>query len=150
MEIQLNKSISKTAKPIVILLVESNPDCSQKIKDTLLNNAMHKLYLTYNEKDSVDFLYQRNMFCKVPLPDIILLDYNHPNNGGNKILNKIWNDNKLNRIPVVIFTTLDTEQEVSIPGMNNNTGYSLKLLTFEELLGTIKTIGDFLHLIVKK
>lgn len=147
MEIQLDKSISKNTKPNVILLVESNPDYSQKIKHTLLNKSIHKLYITYNEKDSVDFMYQRNMFFKVPRPDIILLDYNLPNNESKEILTMIWNDNKLNRIPVVIFTTSKVEKEIYISGRKNGAELSIDPSTFKDLLKYIETIDDFLPLI---
>ena len=134
-----------------ILLVESNPEFVTIIKKRLKNSGtICELCIAGSSKKTIKLLSQWKDDCINPLPDIILLDVNLPNNGGNKILGKIWNDNTLNRIPVVVFTTSEGEKEMCISGIKNDAELTINPSTFKDLLKYIETIDAFLPLIANK
>lgn len=134
-----------------ILLVESNPEFVTIIKKHLNNSgALCELFIAGSSKKTVELLSQWKNNCKNQLPDIILLDVNLSNNGGNKILSTITNDNTLKKIPVVIFTTAEVEKEMYISGIKNEAELTINPSTFKDLLKYIETIDAFLPLIANK
>lgn len=64
-------------------------------------NPAAQLHSFYNCSEIIDYLKDENM----PLPDIIFLDQNMPGNSGNECLAEIKRLARLERIPIVMYTT---------------------------------------------
>ena len=68
---------------------------------------------TKNGQDLLDYLKYENNYAKAshPLPDFILLDMRMPKLDGRQTLLQIKGDEKLRKIPVIIFTANQIEGE---------------------------------------
>jgi CheY-like chemotaxis protein len=63
-------------------------------------------------EEALAFLRRQGEFADAPRPDIILLDLGLPKMNGAEVLAEIKNDPALKRIPVIVLTTSDAEQDV--------------------------------------
>jgi CheY-like chemotaxis protein len=93
-------SPNNNSRTIVILLVEDNPGDArltmEAMRDTKMSNLIHVV------EDGVE----------APRPDLILLDLNLPKKDGRAVLAEIKTDPDLKRIPVVVLTTSNAEEDV--------------------------------------
>jgi len=106
---------SKDAKnrPIEILLVEDNPG-DVKLVTTALRKAgvRHRLTVAPDGRAALDALGRRGAFADAPRPDIILLDLNLPHLSGHEVLAFIKGHEEFRRIPVVIMTSSQLDDDV--------------------------------------
>ncbi len=72
-----------------------------------------------------------------------MLDPNLPKKGGREVLAEIKSDEKLKRIPIVVLTTSDAEQDI-IESYNLHVNcYIKKPVDFEQFIEVVKSIEDF-------
>ncbi|HEV7231069.1 MAG TPA: response regulator, partial [Bacteroidia bacterium] len=84
-----------------------------------------------------------------PTPDIILLDLNLPKKDGREVLAEIKTDEALLRIPVIVLTTSDAEQDVMNMYAHHANCYITKPVDFNQFIKVIKSFEDFWLNIVK-
>ena len=78
-----------------------------------------------------------------PRPGLILLDLNVPKMDGREALAQIKNDPNLRRIPVVVLTTSEAEEDIFRTYDLGIGGYILKPVTFEGLVEVMRTLGTY-------
>jgi CheY-like chemotaxis protein len=79
----------------------------------------------------------------LPLPDLILLDWNLPKVSGSEVLSRIKEDRKLRRIPVLVFSTSEAEADVHAAYDNHANGYVTKPGNTDALAAVVETIERF-------
>jgi CheY-like chemotaxis protein len=84
-----------------------------------------------------------------PRPGLILLDLNMPRMDGREALRKIKSDPDLRRIPVIVLTTSEAEQDILQSYDLGVNAFVTKPVTFDGLADAIQTLGDFWFEIVK-
>jgi CheY-like chemotaxis protein len=135
------------AKTISILLAEDDPDDRYLIGEALEENLVtNKLYIVEDGEELLDYLYQRGKYHetgKWPRPGLILLDLNMPRKDGREVLGEIKADPDLRRIPIVVLTTSQAEDDITYTYDQGVSGYITKPSTFSGLLETIKAIGEY-------
>ena len=89
------------------------------------------------------FLRREDEYADAPKPDLILLDLNLPRMDGRELLSLIKGDEKLKRIPIVILTTSDAEQDVLTSYDLHANAYITKPVDFEQFIAVVKTIEEF-------
>src|SRR5512132_514101 len=100
-------------RALEILLVEDNPADVTLIREGLNEaKANHRLSVAIDGEEALDFLRHDGRFREAPRPDLILLDLNLPKRLGTEVLQIIKADANLKRIPVVIYTSSQSEQDV--------------------------------------
>jgi CheY-like chemotaxis protein len=102
-------------------------------------------------EELMDYLYQRGAYedAEVPRPGVILLDLNMPRMDGREALQRIKSDADLRRIPVIVLTTSEAEQDIIESYDLGVNAYVTKPVTFEGLVDAIQALGDFWFEIVK-
>src|ERR1043166_8207257 len=106
-------STAAAGKPIDILLVEDNPGDIELTKEALEDGKVrNNLHTVGDGVEALAFLRREGMYADVPRPDLILLDLNLPKKGGREVLAEIKQDEELRRIPVVILTGSQAEQDI--------------------------------------
>jgi len=136
--------------PINILLVEDNPGDARLAEEALLESKIkNKLYLTVDGEEAMQFLRQEGIFTNVPSPDLILLDLNLPKKDGREVLAEIKSDERLKRIPVVIFTTSKSEEDVLKTYNLHANCFITKPLDLNQFLKVVRSIEDFWLTIVR-
>lgn len=133
-----------------ILLVEDNPG---DVRLTMEASKENKMYNNINVvKDGVEaltFLRKEGKYSNAPRPDIILLDLNLPRKDGRQVLEEIKNDENLKRIPVIVLTTSQAEEDIlRAYGLNANC-YITKPVDLNQFIKVVKSIEDFWLSIVK-
>jgi CheY-like chemotaxis protein len=73
-------------------------------------------------------------------PCVILLDLNMPRMNGTEFLKIIKMDEALKMIPVVVFTTSNTEQDIAKSFELGAAGYMVKSVDYDKFIETIKVI----------
>jgi CheY-like chemotaxis protein len=141
---------SCSEKRIEILLVEDNPAdirlTTEIIMDAKLCNTLH---VAKDGIEAMQFLRQEGAFAGMPRPDLILLDLNLPRMDGRDVLRDIKKDSVLKRIPVVILTTSDAEQDILKSYDLYANCYITKPVDLEQFSKVVHCIEDFWFSIVK-
>lgn len=140
----------KHGEPIIILLVEDNPADARLVKEAMkevkINNT---LYHVPDGVEAMAFLRSQGGYAKMPRPDLILLDLNMPRKDGRQTLKEIKDDPELKRIPVVVLTVSDAEEDIIKSYDLHANCYVTKPLNLEEFSKVVAGIENFWFEIVK-
>ena len=100
-------------KQINILLVEDNPGDARLAQEALKENKVaNTLHWVDDGVKALEFLHQEGPYADAPRPDVILLDLNLPRKDGREVLADIKEDPELKRIPVVVLTVSQAEEDI--------------------------------------
>jgi CheY-like chemotaxis protein len=140
----------KASKPIEILLVEDNPGdvrlTRESLHDAKVNNNM---IVAGDGIEALACLRQEGQYAHTARPDLILLDLNLPRMNGFEVLDAIKEDPDLKRIPVVVLTTSQAEQDIIQSYNLYANAYVTKPVDLEQFIKVIKSIEGFWLEIVK-
>ena len=93
---------------VEILLVEDNPGDVRLVEESF-RGTPSSLHITRDGREALDFLYRRGEFADAPRPDIVLLDVDLPQVDGTRVLEEIRDEPELERLRVVIVTSVQAE-----------------------------------------
>ncbi|EHC08664.1 response regulator receiver protein [Fischerella thermalis JSC-11] len=136
--------------PIEILLIEDNPGDVELTKIALEDSKISvNLNIVEDGVEAIAFLRREGKYANVPHPDIVLLDLNLPKKDGREVLAEIKADEKLKRIPVVVLTTSQAEEDVlKVYNLSANC-YITKPVDFDQFVKIVQSIENFWFTIVK-
>ncbi len=127
-----------------ILVIESNPDHARLIETALTQNAPQRQVISVVDgTQAINFLRRREAYQDVGRPDLILLDLNLPGQDGKEILTEIKTDSQLKRIPIVVLTTSDREEDILKAYSLQGNCYVVKSSDLEQLFQIVKRIEEF-------
>lgn len=133
-----------SARPIELLLVEDNPADVRLIREAFKDGQVpSRLHAVGDGEAALCFLRRQQPYQEVPRPDLILLDLNLPRTDGREVLSLIKNDPDLKRIPVVVLTTLDAEEEVVQAYRAQANCYINKPADFDRFVDVVKAVESF-------
>lgn len=136
--------------PINILLVEDNPGdvrlTVEALKEDKLQNNLH---VVQDGIDAMAFLRQEGRYADESRPDLILLDLNLPKKDGREVLEEIKADEHLKRIPVVVLTTSQAEEDILKTYELHANCYITKPVNLEQFIRVVRSIEEFWLSIVK-
>lgn len=137
-------------RPIEILLVEDNPGDArlawEAIREAKVSN---NLRWVPDGVEALCYLRREGKFAGAQRPDLILLDLNLPRKDGREVLAEIKNDESLKRIPVVVLTTSQAEEDILKAYHLNANCYISKPVDLEQFMKVINAIENFWLTIVK-
>jgi two-component system response regulator len=135
-------SLDRT-QPVTILLVEDNPDHAELTQRALESGGMpSQIVWARDGEEALDFLYRRGAWADsgTPRPGLILLDVKLPKVDGHKVLRQIKQDPDLQRIPIVMLTTSERDDEVSDAFRAGANSWVTKPVRFTEFMEKVKTV----------
>ena len=140
----------QTGQPVEILLVEDNPGDQRLAKEALKGGKIiNTLSIVEDGVEALDYLYRRGKYSKATRPDLIILDLNLPRINGKQVLETIKTDENLRRIPVVILTISQAEEDI-IKSYNLHANcYVTKPLDIDQFNKVVQSIQEFWFAIVK-
>jgi CheY-like chemotaxis protein len=97
-------------------------------------------------EELLDYLYRRGRYAEpgsAPRPGLILLDLNLPKKDGREVLEAIKHDPDLRRIPVVILTTSNAQEDVLRTYNLGASSYIRKPVNMTALVDIISTLGHY-------
>jgi two-component system, chemotaxis family, response regulator Rcp1 len=131
-------------RPIDILLVEDNPGDVRLTVEALREGKVHNnLHVVGDGVDALAFLHREGQYADAPTPDLILLDLNLPRKDGREVLAEIKADPQLRRIPVVVLTTSNAEQDVLRSYDLHANCYITKPVDLDQFINVVRTIEEF-------
>ncbi|NJL39022.1 MAG: response regulator [Leptolyngbyaceae cyanobacterium SM1_4_3] len=140
----------KPGRPIEILLVEDNPGDVRLTREVLRDGKVHNhLNVVQDGTEALAFLYRQGHYVTAPRPDLILLDLNLPKKDGREVLVTIKKDDSLRRIPVVILTTSQAEEDILRAYSLHGNCYITKPVDLDQFIRIVKSIEEFWLTIVK-
>lgn len=139
----------RVGKPIEILLVEDNPgDVRLTIEALKEGKILNNLFVAKDGIEALDYLRRNSDFGDASTPDLIFLDLNLPRKDGREVLSEIKQDPDLRRIPVVVLTTSDAEQDILRSYDLHANCYVTKPVDLDRFLSVVESITDFwLHVV---
>lgn len=136
-----------------ILLVEDNPtDAELTMRALKRKNLANRLVWVKDGEEALDFIYARGQFADrnpEDLPRLILLDLRMPKVDGLEVLKEIKAHEKTRKIPVVVLTSSQEDQDVVESYKLGVNSYVSKPVEFDDFLEAVSTLGLYWMLINK-
>jgi len=138
------------ARPAEILLVEDNPGDIRLMREALREGKIaNRVHEVRDGVEAMDFLHRREPFADAPRPDLILLDLNLPRKDGREVLAEIKADSDLRRIPVVVLTTSQAEEDVLRAYNLHANCYMTKPVDLGQFLRLVQSIERYWLIMVR-
>jgi len=142
--------VTDGGEPVEILLAEDNPNDIKLTRKAFEDGKMiNNLHVVEDGVETVKFLRRQGEYADVPRPDIVLLDLEMPRKGGLEVLEDIEKDPELKKLPVVVLTSSEAEQDVVESYEHNANAYLTKPVNYQEFQEVVRQIEEFWFEIVK-
>ncbi len=139
-----------TMKPIDILIVEDNAGDLRLIKDVLLESKVYNIINSVKDgEEALEYLFKSGRHKDKKTPDLIILDLNLPRKDGREVLAEIKTDSLLKKIPVVIMTMSQSEEDILKAYNLHANCFVTKPIDLNQFIKVVKSIEDFWLTIVK-
>lgn len=138
-------------EPIEILLAEDNPGDVKLTEKALETGQINNTLNVVNDGvEALAFLRGEGEYAGMPRPDLFLLDLNMPRMGGREVLEAMAEDEALRRIPVVILTSSEAEEDIIGSYDRHANAYLTKPVNFEGFVDIVGRIEEFWLTVVKR
>ena len=135
---------------IEVLLVEDDPGdvlmTREAFEDTKVVNRLH---VVSDGTAAMEFLRKEGEYADAPTPDLVLLDLNLPRMDGREVLLAVKQDESLRKIPVVVLTTSEAEEDVLRSYSLHANAYVTKPVDFDRFIEVIRKIDEFFVTVVR-
>jgi CheY-like chemotaxis protein len=140
------------SRPIEVLLVEDNPGDANLIRIALADAPTQTrrereidvhLSVVADGVEAMNFLHRQGEYQQAMPPDLILLDWNLPRKNGREVLAEIGADSRFQRIPVVVLTTSQAEEDILKAYNLHANCYITKPVDFNHFVQIVRSIEDF-------
>lgn len=127
-----------------VLMADDDSDDRSFVLDALYQaKVQNELDCVEDGEQLLDYLRARGAFFSAPRPDLILLDLNMPRKDGFEALAEIKADPELRAIPVIVFTSSSTPEDVTRAYQLGASGYIRKPMTFEQTVKLFERVSDY-------
>jgi CheY-like chemotaxis protein len=140
--------------PIEVLLVEDDPGDVMMTREALDELAAphqlaSRLNVVSDGVEALSYLRREDPYAEAVRPDLILLDLNLPRRDGREVLKEIKSDDALRRIPVVVLTTSQADEDIVRSYQLHANAYVTKPVDFERFTAVVRQIDAFFVGVVK-
>jgi CheY-like chemotaxis protein len=130
-----------------ILLADDDPDDRMLIREALEEGKLpQKLACVNDGEELLDYLRHQGNYARFgeqPRPCLILLDLNMPRKDGREALREIKGDPHLRRIPVIILTTSQAEEDILRTYDLGANSFIIKPRDFETVVNMMQTLAQY-------
>jgi chemotaxis family two-component system response regulator Rcp1 len=143
-------SPEKAGKAIEILLVEDSAADVRLTREGLNDaNVLNNLNVVGDGVEAMGYLRREGKYAPATRPDLVLLDLNMPRKDGREVLAEVKSDPDLKRIPVVVLTVSQAEEDILKSYNLHANCYISKPVTLAQFLKVVKSIESFWLTIVE-
>jgi CheY-like chemotaxis protein len=137
-------------RPINILLVDDDAGDILMTRKALENGKIfNTLNCACDGVEALAYLRRQGEFAGASRPDLVVLDLNMPRMDGRELLSEMKQDAELRSIPTVVFTTSDSEQDISNMYKLQANCYITKPIDLEQFAKIVREIKSFWFTVVK-
>lgn len=127
-----------------ILLVEDNPGDARLAQEALKEGRMSsRLAVVVDGVEGMSYLRREGEYADAPRPNLVLLDLNLPRKDGRQVLAEMKADPDLRRIPVVVLTTSQAEQDITRCYDLHANCYITKPVDLDRFIAVVKSIEEY-------
>lgn len=134
-------------RPLIILLADDDTEDRMLAQEALTHLPMeHHVHTVPDGLTLMDYLRRQGAFADLrdkPLPSLILLDLKMPGLSGLEALQQIKTDPLLRRIPTVILTTSELEEDIQQSYDLGANSFITKSVTYASLVELVEEIGRY-------
>ena len=128
-----------------ILLVEDNPSDIKLTQRALLKSHIaNKLIVIEDGLEAIDYLFSTGKYegqNVTGLPTLVLLDIKLPKLDGHEVLQQIRSNPKTHRLPVVMLSSSNEEQDIAACYDLGANSYIRKPVDFEQFIRVVQQLG---------
>ncbi|MEU7870599.1 response regulator [Dactylosporangium sp. NPDC049140] len=136
--------------PIEVLLVEDDPGDVLMTQEAFEEHKVrNKLNVVQDGEEALAYLRREGKYAEATRPDLILLDLNLPRVDGREVLQVIKEDQDLRRIPVVVLTTSQADEDILRSYSLHANAYVTKPVDFDSFIAVVRQIDEFFVSVVK-
>jgi CheY-like chemotaxis protein len=132
---------------MTILMADDSEDDRLMTREAMQESfVINSLVEVEDGEELMDYLHRRGEYAQtppVPRPGLILLDLNMPRKSGKEVLEEIKADPILRRIPIVVLTTSDDEDDIEHCYDLGVSSFITKPVTFTALVEVMKAFGKY-------
>jgi two-component system response regulator len=142
--------LAEAVRPMEVLLVEDDEGDVLMTREALAEGRIvNRLSVAGDGVEALEYLRRDGRHTDAVRPDLILLDLNLPKRDGRQVLSEIKGDPELRRIPVVVLTTSEAEEDVLRSYDLHANAYVTKPVDFDQFVNVIRQIDDFFISVVR-
>lgn len=131
-------------RPIHILLVEDNEGDIVLFKEALQEGGFTcNLGIVRDGEEALLYLNREGDYAQEPYPDLIVLDINLPKMNGMELLRELKHNPLHQRIPVIMFTTSSSRQDILEAYSNFVNSYIIKPGNLQAFISAVQFIIDY-------
>lgn len=135
---------TQTRRSPYILLVEDNPADVQLMVEAFKESKFeYHLRVANNGVVCMNYLKKRAGFANSRTPDLIILDLNLPKKDGRAVLAELKQDAALKRIPIIVFSMSQAEEDILMSYELNANCFINKPVDLNEFMEVVKVIKSF-------
>jgi len=132
---------------IEILLVEDNPsDAEMTIRALKKYNLANRLLHVKDGAEALDFIFATGSYATrdiESIPNLILLDLKMPKINGKEVLQKLKEDERTKKIPIVMLTSSREDPDIKACYALGVNAYVVKPVEFDDFQKAISDLGLF-------
>lgn len=134
----------KSVRQVEILLVEDNPGDVRLTMEALKEGKLSNNLSTVKDGvEAIAFLRREGQYINAVRPDLILLDLNLPRKDGREVLAELKQDSELRRIPIIVLTTSQAEQDILKTYDLHANCYITKPVDLDQFMTVVRSIENF-------
>jgi CheY-like chemotaxis protein len=143
-ETSLEMTEPAAARRVEILLIEDNAGDARLAREALRDARVPNV-LTWiaDGAEALAYLRGEGRHAGARRPDLILLDLNIPRKDGRQVLSEIKADDRLRRIPVVVLTTSQAEEDIQNAYRLSANSYIAKPVDLDDFMKVVRVIEEF-------
>jgi len=133
--------------PITVLVVDDDLEDCMLVRDAMAESRLaNDLRFAHDGDELLAYLRHEGQYADAgtaPRPGLILLDLNMPRKDGREALQEIKADPQLRRIPVVILTSSQAEEDICQSYELGANAYVTRPVAFEALVSVLGDLGKY-------
>jgi CheY-like chemotaxis protein len=134
----------QAVRPIDILLVEDDAGDVIITREALEEGDVpNRLNVVGDGVEAMDYLRRTGRYDDAIRPDLVLLDLNLPRRNGRAVLAEVKADPDLRRIPIIVLTTSNREDDVRASYDLHANAYVTKPVDFDRFVDVVRQVDDF-------
>jgi len=131
-------------------MAEDNPGDVKLTRKALDEGKLaNNLHVVTDGVEAMAYLNAEGEYAGRPRPDLVLLDLNMPRMDGREVLEALKSDDDLKRIPVVVLTSSEAEEDVVRSYELHANAYLTKPVDFDGFLDIVASLEEFWLEVVK-
>ena len=129
---------------IPILIADDDPDDRMLIEDAFRDsNFRHPIAFVENGEELLKYLRNQAPYTGRALPGLVLLDLNMPKMDGRTALMHLKTDPQLKRIPVIVLTTSNAEDDIQRTYDLGVSAFVPKPNSLDGLIELVRSLNDY-------